>query len=134
MKTRAIGLLAALFLMVSTAGCPKPIPPTSKWIECGGEAMRTHGIPLIPKVNDCLTGAAGSWQQCLVSLISPAAGITEDVLACVLQEQEQTFAAQASANPEDNSATTAATRAAEFIKERGYQFGPPPTSGVGSGS
>jgi hypothetical protein len=129
---RIFGFVVVLTLLVGSTGCPKPIPPTSKWIECGGKAIRAHGLPLIPKVNDCLTSGDG-WQVCLISLISPAVGITEDVLACVLRQQNNQFAAQAAANPSDDAAAIAAARAAQFIKDRRYTFGPPPTSGVGSG-
>ena len=104
--------------LLTVVACPRPISPTvSEIISCTGESLSQNGIPLIPKVNDCLTGAV-EWEDCLLSLITPTAAITEDILACVLRDQGGKFAQTA----DDELENKAACRADAFISERKYKF------------
>lgn len=97
-------------------GCPTP-PTTQGVLNCLGPSVQQYGIPLIPKVNNCLTGTV-DWMGCLISLLSPAAGITEEVLACVTRDQGGKFAQTA----DDPLESQAACRADAFITEKKYEF------------
>lgn len=114
-------LVIPFLLATSCPGCPDPSPTQQKWIDCASDAVKKNGIPLIPKVNDCLTGL--SITSCLISLLSPAAGITEDVLACVVQSSAMSFAESAD-DPLECGAAEAADQfiQEEILKKRGWQF------------
>jgi hypothetical protein len=75
-------ILAVLLGLSAVAGCPQPMPGPGHpgIIDCSAQAVRDYGIPLIPKVSDCLQQP--SFSTCLISLINPAVGITEDIVAC----------------------------------------------------
>jgi hypothetical protein len=125
----------ALVLLVAVAACPKPTPTggvVGKVVDCSVQGVRDNALQLVPLVNDCLTG--GGWTGCLLGLIKPAVGITEDVIACVVQSSESSYARAARTNPGDTVSTTAAQNASRFLLERGYKFTTPtaPASGVGS--
>lgn len=111
----------ALVLVLGVAGSACPSCPTTPdvmgVINCTGPAVQEYGIPLIPKVNNCLTGTV-DWKQCLISLLSPAAGITEEVLACVTRDQGGKFAQTA----DDPLESQAACRADAFITDKKYEF------------
>ena len=111
----------ALVLVLGIAGSACPSCPTTPdvmgVINCTGPAVQEYGIPLIPKVNNCLTGTV-DWKQCLISLLSPAAGITEEVLACVTRDQGGKFAQTA----DDPLESQAACRADAFITDKKYEF------------
>lgn len=78
---------------------------------------------ILPAVNKCLAAAAdGSWFNCLLGIIDPAAGITEDVLACTVRSSEQSYASAGAHG--DQLSARAAARAEEFIEKRGYRFAP----------
>lgn len=115
-------LLLTLFL----TACPHPPPGPGEppgIIQCGTEAVQTHWPQVLPAVNACLVDAAdGAWVSCLVGLISPAVGITEAVIACLVQDRQASFADAASRNPGDVRSSRGQTRAAEFIRKRHYQF------------
>jgi hypothetical protein len=115
--------LALLAMWMALPGCPKPIgePGHPGIVDCTVQAVRDHGLALIPRVNDCLVASA-SWEACLISLIAPAAGITEDVLACVVQSSGRSAAASVEANPKDSLSAIAAERARNFVRTRGYVF------------
>jgi hypothetical protein len=117
---RFVVALALVFgLGIAGAACPGcPTPPTVTGVlNCTGPAVQQYGIPLIPKVNNCLTGTV-DWMGCLISLLSPAAGITEEVLACVTRDQGGKFAQTA----DDPLESQAACRADAFITEKKYEF------------
>ena len=113
--------LAFVFVVgISGIGCPEgcKTPPTlAKILDCTGPAIQQYGIPLIPKVNNCLTGGL-NWTICLIGLISPAAGITEEIIACVVRDQGGKFAQTA----DDALENKGACRADNFITERKYEF------------
>ncbi len=101
--------------------CPRPLPPpVQKVIDCSGPAIRDRGLPLIPKVNACLLDP--TFMSCLIALITPVAGITEDIVACVVRSSGSSFAANAQVNPSDAVSKQNAERARAFLVERGYQF------------
>lgn len=129
--TRGPSLVAGALLvsLVACPGCPNPTTTQQKWIDCSAAAVRTHGIPAIPAVNECLTQSMG-WEACLIGLIQPAAGITKDVLACVLLQRAENFGAMAAQNPEDEVSRTAAERARAFIEKQDYKFSPEEVSMV----
>jgi len=124
---RLMSIIACLalvgFLAGFLTGCPRPIEPgkPASLIDCTAQAVRSRAIPLIPKVNDCLVQPS-EWQKCLIGLIDPVAGITEDALACTVQHNHGTAAAASSANPSDSLSRTRAERSQSFIKDRGYTF------------
>lgn len=117
-RMRTIILVALL-----ASACPRPIepgrPPTL--VDCTVDAVRSRAIPLIPKVNDCLVQPS-DWKNCLIWLIDPVAGITEDALACTVSNARRKAVAAAQANTSDSISKTSAERAASFISERGYTF------------
>lgn len=111
-----VQILAIVFFAFFAAcpGCPNPTPTQQKWIDCTSAAVRTHGLPLIPKINDCVTGVFDV-TGCLISLISPAAGISADVLACVVRDQGKKFAETADDTLECNAMKNADTFIVEHI-------------------
>ncbi len=120
---RFMPILALLFwsTVASCPGCPNPTPTQQKWINCTAEAARKYGIPLVPKVNDCLTTLDST--SCLISLISPAAGITASVLACVVRDSGATFAETADDKLECGAVQNADAFIREHImKEKGLEF------------
>lgn len=117
--------LAALSLFLAIPACPQPIPEPGKpgLIDCATDAVKSHAISMIPKVNECLSRVlSGDVAGCLISLISPVAGIGQDTIACLVRSQGSSFAASASANPNDQVSTRAAENARVFIRDRGYVF------------
>lgn len=114
--TPMLALLTFCFTMA--AGCPgcppTPDSPLGKIVNCDG--LGNQVIPLIPKVNDCLTGAV-DWKGCLISLINPAANITVQVLSCAVKDQGIKFAEGGDDQLED----TAACAADDFIQKYVYQ-------------
>lgn len=107
------------------AGCPKPTPQTHPGgiLECSSDAVKAHWPDALPAVNRCLAAAADSaWFDCLVGLISPVAGITEEVIGCVVRGTGDRYRQAASANPRDAVSAVAASRAAEFLNHQGYTF------------
>jgi len=108
-------LVVVFVILMTSVGCPGcPPPPDStlgKVINCAGLSAN-QAIPLIPKINDCLTGAV-DWKGCLISLISPAANVTTDVIACVVRDQGAKFAESA----DDQLEGTAACAADDFIRD-----------------
>jgi hypothetical protein len=116
----ALALLAMLF-----AGCPKPTPAPGEpgVLDCASQAVRDHWPQVLPEVNKCLAAASdGDWMGCLTGLIVPAAGITEEVVACLVHSSGASYADAAAHNPHDGISVRAAQRAATFIAQRGYQF------------
>lgn len=116
MKNFLPNFLITLMMVFTLAGagcpgCPPPNPDTTlgKIINCAG-LSGTQAIPLIPKVNDCLTRAV-DWKTCLISLLNPTANITTDILACVVRDQGMKFAEGA----DDELEASAACAADEFI-------------------
>jgi len=119
LRKLAVSFAFVLGVGVVGSGCPGcPNPPTVTGVlNCLSPAVKDYGIPLIPKVNNCLTGVV-DWKGCLIGLISPAAGITEEVLACVTRDQGGKFASTAD-DPLENKA---ACRADAFIMAQKYEF------------
>ncbi len=114
-------LVASGLLLVAVSACPRPLPPPLQTaIDCGGQAIKDRGLPLIPKVNTCLLDP--SFMSCLISLIQPVAGITEEIVACVVRSSGSSFASNAQANPNDEISKQNAERARMFILEREYKF------------
>jgi hypothetical protein len=116
-------ILAVLLGLSAVAGCPQPMPGPGHpgIIDCSTQAVRDFGIPLIPKINDCLVGVGG-WTGCLIGLINPAVGITEDVIACVVKSSGKQFGEAADANKADTVSSAAASHAKMFLSEKGYTF------------
>ena len=116
-------IVALLVTLLASAGCPGgcQVPTGGQAIQCGSEAIEKNWHKALPKVNACLTMATG-WEGCLIGLIEPAVGITEDVIACLVKDQGAKFADTASANPSDATSKDGAAHAAEFLQKRGYKF------------
>ncbi len=99
-------------------------PPTEtqpKVIRCGIEAVQQNWPKAIGPVNTCLAGT-DDVTACLLALISPVAGITHDVIACVVRKEGSEFTHAARANPWDTRSARSADRAREFLTKQGYQF------------
>ena len=114
----------AFALITALSGCRVP-PPDSfvgKLINCSSRSVQENWPTLLGPVNTCLTGAAAGATPCLLGLIKPTAGFTEDVVACLVNYQGQQFAASAQANSGDIRSARAALNAREFIKARDYKF------------
>lgn len=118
-------LLPLLVLLL--AACPRPLPgePTKPGlVQCGTEAIQSNWPRVLPAVNRCLAAAADSaWLNCLLGLIDPAAGITEDLIRCVTADSAKSFADAAAHNRSDVVSARAATRAQEF--NSGWTFSYP---------
>lgn len=122
---RIIPVLLLLIFSATQSGCPGCPPPSpdstlGKIINC--ENLGVQAIPLIPKVNDCLTGSV-NWQNCLIGLINPAVNITLDVIACVTRDQGMKFAESADDPLENRGACRADSFITDYvIKEQGMNF------------
>lgn len=99
-----------LLLPACPAGCPGG---PKRLIECSGEAIATNAAKVQSAVVACLSG--GGTTACLLGLINPAAGITEDVIACLVRAEASKLAVE----PEDVGRSE---RARSFLRERGYRF------------
>lgn len=112
---KSVPMIAIFVMALTGAGCPGcPQPPDGalgQVLDCAG-INANQAIPLIPKVNDCLTSAV-DWKGCLISLINPASNITTEILACVTRDQGSKFAESADDQLED----TAACAADDFIRD-----------------
>lgn len=113
----------ALGLAACPAGCPNPPPVVQKVAHCSVDAVKDHGFQLLPLVNGCLQGDENI-TDCLLSLVKPAVGITEDVIACVVHDQANDYAAAASENPSDKISARACDRGQQFLTERGWTVQP----------
>ena len=115
--------LAMLSVFMALPGCPKPTTspdgPSSitKIIDCSEQAVRDHGIQLLPAINDCLAQSSG-WAACLGGLVQPAIGVTEEVVACATRAAGRA----AARTPSDSTSSQLAAHAADFLKQRGYKF------------
>ncbi len=130
MRIPAALRLALLAVAMAIPACPTPTPVPDPGpggspgiFTCTKDAIRDHGLVLLPAVNDCLAAPSG-WEACLLGLIKPLAGITEEVVACAVQGAGRHAAAAAEANAGDQLSAIEADRARAFIKSRGYVFSP----------
>lgn len=126
-----IAIFLALLTIPACPSCPGPVTNPKAWTDCSAKTVKEHTLSLVAPVNDCLVQL--NYASCLVALINPAIGITEDTLACVVNYRQNAFAANVAANPADTVSATAAQNAAAFIRDRGYKFSPPPDEGSGAG-
>jgi len=123
MKRRLGEMAVVIFFWSAVAmGCRPPTPgtPAGDLIQCGTEAVQRNWPRVLGPANTCLTG--GSATACLIGLIDPVAGITEDVIACVVRREGSDFNAAAQANPVDTRSARAASNARKFLGDRGYRF------------
>lgn len=112
-------IILGVLLLLGACRMP-PDSTASKIIRCGTQAVKDNFFQALPSVNGCL--ASPGYESCLFGLINPVAGITEDVVACVLRDQGQKFAAAAAANPTDTHSAQAATRARTFMNQNRYVY------------
>jgi hypothetical protein len=117
-----LGALGLAGLVLSGSGCKVPPPNTvgGRVVSCTTQAVRDNWPAAIGPVNSCLVSASAS--ACLLALIRPLAGITEDVVACLVRDQGSEFAHAAQANPGDTRSATAAANARNYLAEQGYTF------------
>lgn len=113
--------LAALLGTGCPGGCQgEPGAFGPRVADCSRESVRQNWPKLLPAVNDCLV--SGSFTACLLGLVNPGIGMTEDLVSCVVRARGSEFAAMAQANPEDRTSSKAAENARAFIAERGWTF------------
>lgn len=116
-------VLIASMGLISSFGCPGgcKVPTKQQVIACGSTAMQQNWPSVLPQVNGCLT-SPGDWEGCLIGLINPAIGVTEDLVACLVKDQGVKFSDSAKVNVNDTTSVMAAQRADAFITKRGYKF------------
>lgn len=121
---RYLFALVAFTLTVTSCRFFQPDSTGGRVIQCAGEAIERNWHQALPAVNTCITVDANEsgWRDCLIGVINPAVGITEDLVACVLRDQGQKMAAQAERNPNDFRSERGAKRAETWIAERKYTF------------
>ncbi len=116
----AIACFVAAAVFATSCRLPPPGTTGRKLIDCATDAVKQNGIGLIAPVNTCLTG--GDVQSCLLGLINPAAGITYDVLACVVRREGAEFAAAEAINANDTRSRRGATSARQWIAAEQIEF------------
>lgn len=125
---RIITIIALINLI---AGCKHPTGagPDSggglgpRIVSCASQEVQQSWPKILPSVNGCLVLlVAAQVTPCLLGLVKPAIGITEDVIACVVRGSGDRYADAATANRDDQVSARAAANAFEFIRQRGYQF------------
>ena len=116
----AIRLLVVALVVV---GCrlPPPTTPAGRAIRCGSDAVAKNWPRVLPAVNTCLAESLAV-TGCLLALVDPVLGITEDVIACVTRDRAVAFADSAAANPDDTRSRAAAAAGKIFLRDRGYVF------------
>lgn len=124
---RSVLLLPVLLLSLTLSCKPPPGAPPGTGVpgllNCAAEAVKAKWPAVLPAVNRCLAAAATSeWFDCLLGLIEPTAGVTEEIIACTVQSSGRSYA-DAGARGDVLSAKASA-RATEYIKQRGYRFAP----------
>jgi hypothetical protein len=105
---RILFLAAILFL----GACLHPVPdPGAIVISCTMDAVKD------PKLVDALTHALqqSDWRTAIMSLINPAAGVTAEVVACVLKSLLGRLGV-------DPTRTQETRRARTYLTEHGYQL------------
>jgi hypothetical protein len=119
----AVGALGLVGIVCQ--GCRTPPPGTpgtgQRIVNCATQAVADTWPEFLPQVNGCLahdTGAMG----CLLSLIQPAVGATEDLIACLVRNQGAAYAHAAQANPGDAVSVRAAAAARQWLIERNVVF------------
>ena len=120
-----VAIIAYVTISLTCFGCRLPPPGTTgrKVIDCSAEAIQQQWPGAIGPVNTCLTG--GGSYACLLGLIRPAAGITEDLIACLVRNQGSEFAAAAAINFDDVRSARAAESARAFLGKRHYEIANP---------
>jgi hypothetical protein len=122
-----LALLSAFLALPVACRLPPPTSTLGKVIRCSTEAVEKNGPALVAPVNTCLTND-GDATACLLGLVRPAAGITQEVIACVVRHQEKVFAESAAGNEADVRSWRAAERAREFTAR--YTFEGDPDAGA----
>lgn len=143
MRSFSLAAFLAVLSVLAVPACRVPPPDTKlgKVIDCTSKSVQENAISAVGPVNDCLTLPDDeNWQACLVKLINPAVGITRDIVACVLRDSGELFAAMAETNSGDSRSARGAVRARSYIDEQGYRFvvgtaegGGPSSAGGGGG-
>jgi hypothetical protein len=121
MRNLTLLLVAALTLTACPHTGPGPSIP-SAIIKCAKDEIQNKGVTLIPKVNDALQ--RDDWSDRLLALIDASAGVTADVLACVVRSVLGDYLAASQANPSDAISKRSADRAQTFIDAQKYTFAP----------
>jgi hypothetical protein len=104
-------LTAYLIVSALVLGCPRPLPdPGTVIVSCTMDAVKD------PKVVQAVMNALGqpNFAAALAALISPALGITSEVIGCILHS----YMAKAGADPGQPELRQ---RAREYLKSHGYE-------------
>lgn len=116
-------LVLVLLLFAVSCRVPPRHTTVGAVIRCSADAVQSNWPRILPAVNTCLGDETVSdVTGCLLALVNPATGITEDVVACLVRERGSDAFAAAQANPRDARSSRAATRAHGFILAREYRF------------
>lgn len=93
-------------------------------VDCATQAVAQRAPEALGPVNVCLAGE-GDVQACLLSLISPATGITLDTIGCLVRKEGSAASAASQANPDNTVDARRASRSRDFLEkmqQRGYSF------------
>lgn len=121
-------LLAALAVFLALPACHPQGKDSGlgapRVIDCASQAIGAHAGEALGPVNGCLAGE-GSVDACLLSLLAPAAGITVDLIGCLVKKEGSAASAASQANPDDSADAQRSARAKEFLSHmqaRGFSF------------
>jgi hypothetical protein len=121
---RLIAILLAT-LAAACFACGTLPPVVGKTVDCSGESVRSRWVSILPAVNQCIGDVTvGDYTSCLLALVNPAAGISLDVVACLVRERGASAVHASQANPDDARSTRAAERAHAFLASQKIAFVP----------
>lgn len=89
----------------------------SKIVDCGQQAIRDRGLIYVGRVNDVLGNSTLSDRDARARLVELGVDAGQDVIGCLLREQQPKFAENASRNPADRTSAVAAQRADDRLRE-----------------
>jgi hypothetical protein len=108
-----LALLVTTPALLMGSACPRPLPdPGTVIVSCTMDAV--HDAKIIQAILDA--AAQPNFMAALASLVSPALGITAEVIACVLHS----YMAKASASP-DRAHPEIYQNARSYLKAHGYE-------------
>lgn len=135
-------LFAALLLLAiatTSPACKSISSPTGqKVISCVSDTVARKGILALPRVNSLLTngGTSDCDGACKAELALLVADFGEDIVACMLRREAESYAVAAARDGRDEVSAAAAERARAILEQQGWTFAEdharrPPMPGLG---